>query len=203
METMYKVRDSLADKIKKKERSDLMFLLVLGIIVIIMSVTVVLYTAVFFNVVVDGPSMNNTLTTGDVLVASKNKGVERGSLIVIDGEKPNGKGGYDWLIKRAIAVEGDTVYIANGYVYLNGEKLDEDYVKTKGVTDPIDSAWATPKTLNENEVFYLGDNRTNSSDSRMYGTCKEEQIVGVVENWSLSVRWLNGFLYDLGSIFRR
>ena len=87
MEAMYKVRDSLQDKIDKKERSDLLFLFVLGLIIIAMTVMVFLYSAVFFNVVVDGPSMQPTLYTGDVLVASKSKKAERGSLIVIDGVK--------------------------------------------------------------------------------------------------------------------
>lgn len=205
MEAMYKVRDSLQDKIDKKERSDLLFLFVLGLIIIAMTVMVFLYSVVFFNVVVDGPSMQPTLYTGDVLVASKNKKAERGSLIVIDGVKWDSVNKeYVWLIKRAIAFGGDTVQIKEGSVYVNGDKLDEPYISIPNSTVDYDDIydWNEPTVVAEGQVFYLGDNRTNSSDSRVYGTCSEENIVGVVSDWSLSARGFNKFLYDTGKIFR-
>jgi len=205
MDKMYKIRDSLKEQIDRKERSDLIFLLVMGLIIIAMTVVVFLYSVVFFNVVVDGPSMLPTLTTGDVLVASKNKETERGSLIVIDGVKwENSKGEYVWLIKRAIALGGDTVQIKDGNVYVNGEKISEPYLGLESSTtfNKDFHDWGKPTVIPEGEVFYLGDNRTNSSDSRIYGTCKEENIVGVVTDWSLSARGFNEFLYNTGKFFR-
>ena len=74
---------------------------------------------------------------------------------------------------------GDTVYISNGCVYLNGEKLDEtEYVtynklKSSGLL-------SEPVTLNEGEYIVLGDNRDVSLDSRLLGVIKKENIVGKV-----------------------
>lgn len=195
---MYKIRDSLREQYLKKEKSDFKFLLAIAIIVLIMSVIIFLNTYVFFNVIVEGPSMQPTLYTADVLVANKNREVKRGDIIVIDGVKRNGDG-YVWLIKRAIAFEGQTVEIKNGKVYVDNVCLEEDYLSFGTETKAIE--WSK-KTLGKNEVFYLGDNRAVSADSRTYGTCTLDNIVGVVEEWSLDIRWLNKIFYDFGRIFR-
>ena len=195
-----KITDNLIERANKKRKSDVVFLAVVLFIVLVMTVIITLNTYVFFNVVVDGRSMNPTLQSGDVLVANRYFEVKRGDIIVIDGEKQNGKGGYDWLIKRAIAFEGDTVEIKGGRVIINGQVLVEDYLAENCYTHEYD--WKT-RTLKSGEVFYLGDNRSNSEDSRRsYGTCQKEQIVGVVENWSLSIRWLNAIFYDVGNFIR-
>lgn len=205
METMYKVRDSLQEKINKKERSDLIFLFVFGLMVIVMTALVFLYSVVFFNVVVEGPSMQPTLKTGDVLVASKYTDAKKGSLIVIDGVKwDNSQKDYVWLIKRAIAFGGDTVQIKDGSVFVNGEKIDEPYLEKENSTTDYHEIYdlSKPTIIPEGEVFYLGDNRGNSSDSRIYGTCPIENIVGVVADWSLSARGFNSFLFKTGKFIR-
>ena len=198
---MYKINDSLTERIQKEKRGDFWFVEILLIIALFMSIVLTLNTYVFFNVVVDGPSMLPTMRTGDVLVANRYKAVEQGSIIVIDGEKQDGQGGYYWLIKRAIAFEGDTVEIKNGLVYVNDKAIEEPYLKSGTLTAEHD--WEK-QTLGKGEVFYLGDNRTNSSDSRLakYGTCQKEQIVGVVEESSFGWRWLNGFIYKIGNVIR-
>lgn len=190
---MYKINDSLIEQKQKKRKSDFRFIVVLAFIALIMAIIATLNTYVFFNVVVDGSSMRPTLSSGDVLVANRQAGYERGSIVVIGGVKEY------WLIKRVIAVEGDNVEIKEGRVYINGNELDEPYLSSSAYTDELD--WETC-TLGEDEIFYLGDNRTNSSDSRSYGVCKERNIVGVVEGWSLSIRGLNKIIYDIGKFFR-
>ena len=190
---MYKINDSLIEQKQKKRKSDFRFIVVLAFIALIMAMIATLNTYVFFNVVVDGSSMRPTLSSGDVLVANRQAGYERGSIVVIGGVKEY------WLIKRVIAVEGDNVEIKEGRVYINGNELDEPYLSSSAYTDELD--WETC-TLGEDEIFYLGDNRTNSSDSRSYGVCKERNIVGVVEGWSLSIRGLNKIIYDIGKFFR-
>lgn len=174
------ITPSIKDKERKQKKSDNLFLLCIAFIVMLMLVVVLLNTYVFINVQVKGPSMQPTLYSNDMLVANKHKEPQKGSIVIIKDEKP---GSSDWLIKRVIATGGDYVKIESGFVFVNGKLLDEPY--TKGKTQPI--AWEGERMIGENEFFYLGDNRENSSDSRTagFGTCKREQIVGVVENWSL------------------
>lgn len=144
-------------------------------------------TFVFMVVSVKGKSMYDTLNDGDLLIADRTANYARGDVIVFyDTEIKN-----EALIKRVIAVGGDTVWSENGYVYLsftdkNGrivtEKLNEDYVYKKGVTDFL------PTKVPVNCIFVLGDNRENSSDSRFFGVISEKCVLGVVTDWSLKIK---------------
>ena len=202
---MYKIADSLKERVRKKERSDFIFLIVVLFVALIMSVVIFLNTYVFFNVLVDGPSMQPTMYTGDVLLAVRTDEIKRGDIIVIDGEKQNSNGGYDWLIKRAIAFEGETVEIKFGRVYINDsdKPLEEIYLPADVITTVSDGG-KTRWEIGEGEIFYLGDNRVNSSDSRYskYDTCKKSQVVGVVREWALDVKWLSSFFFNVGKFFR-
>ena len=200
---MYKIADSLKERVRKKERSDFIFLIVVLFVALIMSVVIFLNTYVFFNVLVDGPSMQPTMYTGDVLLAVRTDEIKRGDIIVIDGEKQNSNGGYDWLIKRAIAFEGETVEIKFGRVYINDKQLAEPYLSNPEVGITLPMEWEK-RTIGKGEIFYLGDNRVNSSDSRYskYDTCKKSQVVGVVREWALDVKWLSSFFFNVGKFFR-
>lgn len=97
---------------------------------------------------------------------------------------------YDMLIKRVIAVGGDTVDIdyETGDVLVNGVALDEDYILEKiDVTgysseNPNPNYVEFPFTVDEGYVFVMGDNRNRSTDSRMYliGEISEDDIVGKI-----------------------
>lgn len=179
---MVKVNDSLKEIQLNKSRSDRNFLLVIAVMLSIIFAIMTLNTYVIFNVYVLGPSMQPTLKTGDVLIANRLREPSRGDIVIVSGAKPNSK---DWLVKRVIAVGGETVEIKDGYVFINGERLSsEPYAIADGVTEPA-QGHPSVFTVGENEFFYLGDNRVNSNDSRNYGTCKREQIVGVVAEWSV------------------
>ena len=182
---MYKIQDNLREKKIKEIRSDYLFLLVINLIILCLTAVLFVNTYVFMNVRVDGSSMYPTLKDGDVLVANKLKSATHGDIVIIKDEKPN-----EWLIKRVIAMEGDLVEIKAGKVFVNGKELDEPYAiyPNSAITESGD--WER-RTLKEGEIFYLGDNRkpNASLDSRSYlGTCTEDQIIGVVEEWSLSLR---------------
>ena len=195
---MVKVGMSLMEKARKKTKSDQAFTLVVLFLVLIMFAIVFVNTYVLVSVKIKGASMVPTMKDGDVLVVNRYKEVKHGSIVVISGEKNNG----EWIIKRVIAMEGDTVKIEPAvdgvFIKYKGTdsfvKLDEPYAQ--GVTGARD--WRE-KTLEEDEIFYLGDNREYSHDSRNadFSTCKESQIVGVVTDWSMATSGFGKFIMDL------
>lgn len=89
----------------------------------------------------------------------------------------SGKRSY---IKRVIGIPRDYVEIKNGAVYINGEKLQEDYLQPGVVTDMIqgksEESYFNNFTVPDNCVFAMGDNRKHSSDSRRFGCIPLERI---------------------------
>ncbi|MBN1580371.1 MAG: signal peptidase I [Anaerolineae bacterium] len=87
------------------------------------------------------------------------------------------------LIKRVIALAGETIQVKNGGVYINGELLDEPYlnVETRGSYGPL--------TIPPDHVFVMGDNRGASNDSRSFGPVHISQVVGRawVSYWPIEV----------------
>ena len=174
-------------KDKKMKTSDKVFFAVMGSIVIILAIHLILFTFVFFHVQVSGRSMENTLSNQDILIANKNKTPEFGDVIIISGLKDTG----EWLVKRAIAFEGDIVTISSGNVYLNGELLEEDYVVGKTYAPDSrdsDDIYEINYVIGEGEIFFLGDNREDSLDSRHYGVCTFDNIEGVVGNGAIKIK---------------
>ena len=167
-------------------------------IVLIFSVISFLFSYVFMSVVVDGASMYPTLRSGDVLMVHKTQSIKRGDIVVIkDGKDSNGNDKL--IIKRVIATELDSVEIIDGVVKVNGMVLQEDYI-IEGYSDSEDDLEFL--VVPRGKFFYLGDNRLDSLDSRVKGTCIQSQIVGVVEEWTIPFKGINKFFYDIGSFLR-
>lgn len=112
---------------------------------------------------VDGQSMETTLYNNDNLIVDKIsyrfRDPKRFEIIVFPYQYRENT----YYIKRIIGLPGETVQVIDGYVYIDGEQLDEHYgnelMESPGIAeDPI--------TLEEDEYFVLGDNRNHSSDSR-------------------------------------
>ena len=103
--------------------------------------------------------------------------MERGDIIVFKSKLLDDKGEQKYLIKRVIAVGGDTIEIRDGYVYINGEQIDEPYVAEQGISGEMGSV-----TVEEGKMFVMGDNRGVSQDSRSpaLGQVDESTIVGKV-----------------------
>lgn len=78
-------------------------------------------------------------------------------------------------IKRVIALPGEHVQIKDGYVYIDGKQLQEDYLPSGIVTD-IERGIYDDFTVPENTVFAMGDNRPNSIDCRVFGCIPLEKI---------------------------
>ncbi len=139
---------------------------------------------------VEGESMEDTIKDGALLYADRRKQPERGDIIIIEVKRYLDK--YDFsdenIIKRLIGLEGDTIRITGGKVYrrLAGETefvlLEEDY--TKGDTYTRQDVFEM--TVGEGEIFFLGDHRTNSTDSRVVGCFRLEDVMGVVTDWSFT-----------------
>jgi signal peptidase I len=90
-------------------------------------------------------------------------------------------------IKRIIGLPGESIEFRNGYVYINGERLDEPYIEA-GITRCGNSQYCSIDEIPAGYVYVLGDNRNNSSDSRSFGLVAIEEIVGKAwfTNWPLT-----------------
>ena len=129
---------------------------------------------------VEGASMENTLHNGDDLIVDKLSyrfhDPERFDIIVFPFQFQDNT----YYIKRIIGLPGETVQIMDdGSIYINGEKLEENYGMEVIKPETIGRA-AEPIELGDDEYFVMGDNRNNSSDSRtdMVGNIKRENIIG-------------------------
>ena len=129
---------------------------------------------------VEGASMENTLHNGDNLIVDKLSyrfhDPERFDIIVFPFQFQDNT----YYIKRIIGLPGETVQIMDdGSIYINGEKLEENYGMEVIKPETIGRA-ADPIELGDDEYFVMGDNRNNSSDSRtdMVGNIKRENIIG-------------------------
>ena len=181
--------EKYSDILKRKKNPENRFSLYMFLAILLLAVFAMFYffTYCVTEVVVVGPSMEPTLKSGDVLYASRIREPRYNDVIVIDGEKED-----EWIIKRVIGLGGDHIEITGGYVYRNGIKLEDDYLKY-GYTDKL--LWEA-KTLEEDEIFYLGDNRPVSADSRYYfSTCMRSQVVGVVSDFWVKVKGVTAFFF--------
>ncbi len=129
-----------------------------GVLIASLLVMVVLFTFFFRIVRVEGNSMSSTLSENDqLLIMTGVTEFVHGDIVVVDRYT------VDPLVKRVIAVAGDTLRITNdGKVYLNGDVLGEPYVT--GLTFPKDCTDTV--IVPEGYVFVMGDNRAASLDSR-------------------------------------
>ena len=151
---------------------DLVYMLVVVMLVLML---------VFRIIIVDGPSMQNTLQNGDYMLLLSNTiyhDFKYGDVVVVSKHTyDNGKP----IVKRVIATEGQVVDIdfEEGIVYVDGQPLDEPYISTP---TQLKEGAQFPQTVEEGCVFVLGDNRMNSRDSRspLIGQIDSREVLGKV-----------------------
>lgn len=138
-------------------------------VVVLLMVVINLYVSRVGMVV--GPSMSPTLKDGTPMLISLNAEIDRKDVVVFEQE-----GESKYLVKRIIGMPGETIQIKNNVIYIDGKPL------TDVVTIKMDDYGiaAEPVVLGENEYFVLGDNRNNSSDSRVFGAISGDDILGEV-----------------------
>ena len=140
--------------------------------------TIVLAVVLFFainavsaRVRVDGFSMVPTLQDGEYVLVNRlaflNSQPERGDIIVFVSTQ---SADLD-LIKRVIGLPGDTINISGGVVRVNGQVLDEPYIAAAPI---YNGEWDVP----DGNLFVLGDNRNDSSDSHAWGLLPLENVLG-------------------------
>jgi signal peptidase I len=141
---------------------------------------------------IPSPSMVDTLEIGDRVLVNRVvyhlKDLERGDVVVFRWPKNRDV----VFIKRLVGLPGDRLQAMEGKLYVNGVAQDEPYVhKTDGVTDPtnpvgtiagttVSQPWGLSDeyTVPDGHYFMMGDNRTNSDDSRVWGPVPEDDLIG-------------------------
>ena len=147
-------------------------------IIVILVLTYVIITYVGQRTSVSGSSMETTLSDGDQLLVDKLsyrfQDPKRFDIIVFPYQYEENT----YYIKRIIGLPGETVQVVDGYVYINGSRLESDIYGNELMDDPM--AASQPITLGEDEYFVLGDNRNHSQDSRdpSVGEVKKDTIMG-------------------------
>ena len=150
-------------------------LLKFAVIAVIIVVPVRLWVAQPF--IVSGASMEPTFDTGQYLIVDEFSyhfdAPQRGDVIIFRYPKDPSQ----FFIKRIIGLPGETVRISQGEVYVTKTDgttlhLDESYVVNKGNGQDMST------TLGPADYFVMGDNRPESSDSRIWGTVPKANIVG-------------------------
>ena len=136
------------------------------IIIIILVILVKVY--VVTPIRVNGPSMNDTLHDKDIMILDeisyRFKSIKRFDIVVIRYKD-------EYIIKRVIGLPGEVVSCKNNKIYINGKVIEEDF--SRKYTNDFDEV-----LVGDDSYFVLGDNRVNSTDSRIIGTVSKNNIRG-------------------------
>ena len=140
--------------------------------IIIVIAVALIRTFIVTPVQVEGMSMYSTLDDNEILLLKKyDKNYQRFDIVVFNynGTK---------LIKRVIGLTGEAVAYKDNKLYINGEYMEEDFLKNHQETYDFTIEEIGYDTIPDGYYFVMGDNRTNSTDSRIIGLVPEEDIEG-------------------------
>ena len=166
----------VVDHAARRRRALFDWVVVIGIALL---VAFVVRTFVLAHFVVDGTSMSTTLHDGDRVFVNKLSyrlhDPNRGDVVVL--HELQGAAERD-LIKRVVALPGETIEVRNCEVFIDGQRLEEPYLDPEVVTPDNCGGETPPTTVPEDHVFVMGDNRGGSLDSRNLGPIDEDDLVG-------------------------
>jgi signal peptidase I len=173
------VVDTVKDIRRRKLFREIVEFIVIVLIAVVL--TTFLKTFVIEQFKIPTGSMEPTIEVGDHLFAEKVSyrfaQPTPGDIVTFDDPIQEGR----VLIKRCIAVSGQTVDLKNGKVVVDGKVLDEPYTYGKQSV-PLDTMEGVtikyPYTVPAGSVWVMGDNRTNSLDSRYFGPISEDRLIG-------------------------
>jgi signal peptidase I len=166
---------------------------ILVVVLVALAVALLLRVFVVQTFFIPSGSMEPTLQIGDRILVNKLSyhlhGVDRGDIVVFSRPPLENCGGaqVNDLVKRVIGLPGESISLSHGHVLINGKVLHETWLPTsvQGVTVP--GPTGTPYSLTRpylipaNHYFMMGDNRTESCDSRYWGPIAKSLIVGKVD----------------------
>ena len=140
--------------------------------ILIIVVVFLIRTYIATTIKVNGTSMNDTLNHKDTMILNKldvrlNE-LERFDIVVIET-------GDTYLIKRIIGLPGESIQYKDGNLYINGKKMKDPYFKNENTND-FDVV-----RIPENHYFVMGDNRSDSIDSRIIGVINKKNITGTTK----------------------
>jgi signal peptidase I len=148
-------------------------LILLGAVLVAFVIKTFLFQAFY----IPSVSMEPTLKVKDRVIVNKLSydfhDVHRGDIVVFKSPPGEESASVKDLIKRVIALPGETVEARDGHILINGQPLEEPYLQDGVTTGQIE-----PKKVPPGHVWVMGDNRPNSKDSRFFGAIDENLIVG-------------------------
>ena len=158
------------------------------VLVVALVIAITVRTLILQQFYISGPSMESTMYQDNRVLVNKLSyrlhDIHRGDVVVFDRVTVDGEiVQHDDLIKRVIALAGETVSIKDCKVFIDGELLEESYLNDYDLAEseledrcrvPVMEDLVVPK----NRLFVMGDNRPQSFDSRMFGPIEQSLVVG-------------------------
>lgn len=130
----------------------------------------------FFFATISGGSMEPTLSDGDRIVVAADRKIRRFDVIVFKTEEAGVASGNKYLIKRVIALPGETIKITGGVIYIDGAVLQTSFPPRGELPEVTEITLSGDSQL----YFVMGDNQPYSHDSAEFGPIKRQQILGTV-----------------------